>query len=202
MMRLSLRLGTVLAALTLGALLARCTPTSVPYRGSIYFGGKALSLRYEGSCAQLACCSSYATPVPAQTAGAFRCDSGPRGCVKPGWFAPGFTCDPHVHARYRQPGDAPFLGCDDNERWLSLPNLTHEYCGQQFLVCYRGRRVFAVVRDKSARNDSGHVHYEGSLGLLRAIGADPAARETLVSIYALDEEKRIANDPECAGGER
>jgi hypothetical protein len=70
------------------------------------------------------------------------------------------------------------------------------------LVCYRGVRVTAVARDKSASNDSGRFHYEASLGLLRAIGADPEERETFVSIYALHETDRIASDPHCVGSDR
>lgn len=193
-----------LGVLTVAALLGTsCAHAATTTQGTIYFGGRELSLRYEGSCAHLACCSSYAVPVPAQTLGAFRCDTRANGCAaSAGWFAPGFTCNPLEQGRYRQPEDPPYLACNDSERWLSLPNLSHSACGERYLVCYRGVRVTAIVRDKSARNDSGRVHYEGSLGLLNAIGADPEARETLVSIYALSETDRIAADPHCVGSGR
>lgn len=160
-----------------------------------------MSLRYEGTCAHLACCSRYAQQVPAHTFGAFQC--GPQqahSCShNVGWFAPAFTCNPLANGLYRQPSDPPYLGCNDNERWLSLPGLTHEQCGETFLVCYRGRRVTAVARDRSASNDSGNMHFEASYGLLTAIGADPDERETFVSIYQMHERDQIAADPHCVG---
>jgi hypothetical protein len=60
-------------------------------------------------------------------------------------------------------------------------------------------RVTALARDRSASNESGNTHYEGSLGLLLALGASPDARETFVSVYALHERDRIASDPHCVG---
>lgn len=170
----------------------------LPFRPDI---GKArhVSLRFEGTCAHLACCSAYAVAAPFQSAGAFRCDG---TCRRDGWFAPGFTCDPREKGRYRQPDDPPYLACNDHERWLSLPNLGHAQCGETYLVCRDGVRVTAVARDRSASNGSGNVHYEGSLGLWRAIGADPSARETFVSVYALHERDLIASDPHCVGSGR
>lgn len=163
-------------------------------------GGRNVSLRYEGSCAHLSCCSSYAVALPTAVAGAFRCDTQTMPCSRSsGWYAPGFTCDPRVRGRYRQPEDPPYLACDDHQRWLSLPGLTHSQCGESYLVCHRGVRVLAEARDRSASNGSGRVHYEASLGLLRAIGADPEQRDTIVSIYALHERDRIAADPHCVG---
>jgi hypothetical protein len=163
--------------------------------------GRDVSLRYEGTCAQLACCSADAVPVASDTPGAFACGltAGSLCGQNVGWFAPGFTCDPLQVHRYRQPQDPPYLRCDDNERWLSLPGLRHADCGETYLVCYRGTRIIAFARDRSAPNDSGKVHYEGSLGLLRAIGADPNERETLVSIYPLHDMERISSDPHCVG---
>ena len=190
-------LGAIAAAVA--ALHASCALPA--YVREATLGGRDVSLRYEGSCAHLACCSRYAVSVPAATVGAFNCPSPEGSCgANVGWFAPGFTCDPSQSGRYRQPGDPPFLNCDDNERWLSLPGLGHLQCGETYLVCHRGVRVTAVARDKSASNESGRVHYEGSSGLLRAIGADLAARETFVSIYAMHETDRIAADPHCVGG--
>jgi hypothetical protein len=165
-------------------------------------GGRNVSLRYEGSCAALACCSVHGVSVAAETRGAFACTAlgqSPSCGEKRGWFAPGFTCNPSEPHRYRQPQDPPYLACDDNERWLSLPELSHGDCGESYLVCYRGVRVIAFARDRSAPNDSGKLHFEGSLGLLHAIGADPAQRETTVSIYALHERDLIASDPHCVG---
>jgi hypothetical protein len=101
--------------------------------------------------------------------------------------------------RYRQPNDPPYLQCNDRERWLSLPGLKHSQCGERYLVCHRGKRVTATARDRSASNDSGRTHFEASLGLLQAIGADPDQRETFVSIYAMHERDRIAADPQCVG---
>ncbi len=163
--------------------------------------GRDVSLRYEGTCEHLACCSTYAVDVPQATPGAFVCNGHSNvSCSKNvGWFAPAFTCNPLVLGRYRQPDDPPYLMCNDQERWLSIPNLTHHQCGQRYLVCHQGKRVTATARDRSASNDSGIRHFEGSLGLLHAIGADPAQRETLVSIYALHERDRIAADPQCVG---
>lgn len=162
-----------------------------------------VSLRYEGTCAHLACCSAYAVRVPARTAGAFRCAAPrARACSNNrGWYAPGFTCSPERSGRYRQPHDPPYLACNDQERWLSLPGLTSAQCGQRYLVCRNGVRVTAVVRDRSAQNQSGRKHYEASLGLLRALGADPGDRETFVSIYTLEERDRIAADPHCVGSD-
>jgi hypothetical protein len=163
-------------------------------------GGRDVSLRFEGSCAHLACCSRFSQAVPARTLGSFQCEAQGESCSeKRGWFTPAFTCDPYHAQRYRQPQDPPYLGCDDQQRWLSLPGLTHSDCGEQYLVCYRGVRALAKARDRSAQNVSGNAHYEGSLGLLRAIGADPNERETIVSIYALHERDRIAADPHCVG---
>lgn len=186
----------VLLALSLGA---SCLHAPRP-AARTSLGGRDVSLRYEGSCAHLACCSTYAVPLAGPTPGAFFCGGSEHACrVNSGWFAPGFTCDPFVPGRYRQPGDAPFLGCSDNERWLSLPGLGVDECGKRYMVCYRGVRVPAVARDRSASNDSGRFHYEASLGLLRAIGADPDARETFVSIYALDDVEHMAEDAQCVG---
>lgn len=141
--------------------------------------------------------------VAPQTVGSFQCDASVHACsTNTGWFAPGFTCNPFEKGRYRQPDDSPYLACNDNERWLSLPGLSHVACGESYLVCHRGVRVTAVARDKSASNDSGRVHYEASLGLLHALGANPEARETFVSIYALHETDRIAADPHCVGSGR
>jgi hypothetical protein len=167
-------------------------------------GGRDVSMRFEGSCAHLACCSTHAVPVSVPSAGAFLCDGQASGsCARNvGWFAPGFTCNPLAAGRYRQPEDAPYLGCNDQERWLALPGLESSQCGVPYLVCHRGARVTAVARDRSAANDSGRVHIEGSFGLLRALGADPSQRETIVSVYALDEGDRIAADPHCVGDER
>lgn len=139
--------------------------------------------------------------VPANTVGAFSCGPSQRSSCSGnvGWFAPAFTCNPLGQGMYRQPADPPYLACNDNERWLSLPGLVHTQCGEQLLVCYRGRRVTAVARDRSASNDSGNVHFEGSLGLLTALGADPDQRETFVSIYAMHERDQIASDPHCVG---
>jgi hypothetical protein len=186
-----------LSALALVATLGACNlgkPASLESRG-----GAGVSLRYEGSCAFLACCSSWAVPVSRGTAGAFAC-SGQNGggCSdNRGWFAPAFTCDPSTPGRYRQPHDPPFLACDDRELWLSVPGLTHTGCGEPFVVCHQGARVTAVARDRSAANDSGNKHYEGSLGLLLAIGADPEARDATVSVYPLSDRERIARDPAC-----
>ena len=175
----------------------RCVHSSAPGDS---LGGRDVSLRYEGTCAHLACCSSYAVSVPEGTAGAFSCASGMHRCAaQRGWFAPGFTCNPYEKGHYRQPDDRPFLSCNDNERWLSLPGLSHQECGATYLVCHRGVRVTAVARDKSASNESGRVHFEASLGLLQAIGADPEARETFVSVYGMHERDRIAADPHCVG---
>ena len=162
-----------------------------------------VSLRYEGTCAHLACCSAYAVEVPEQTTGAFRCTAPEtRACANNrGWYAPGFTCNPYEQGRYRQPRDPPYLACNDYERWLSLPGLRRAQCGQRYLVCRNGVRVTAVVRDRSAANQSGRMHYEGSLGLLRALGASPNDRETFVSVYTLDERERIAADPHCVGSD-
>jgi hypothetical protein len=170
-------------------------------RASEVAGRRDVALRYEGTCTHLACCSIHAVAVPAGTQGAFRCEAtAAASCSRnAGWFAPGFTCDPHAQERYRQPHDPPYLSCNDQERWLALPGLSRAQCGERYLVCRHGIRVTAVVRDRSAGNRSGHRHYEGSLGLLRALGADPRARETAVSIYALDERDRIASDPHCVG---
>lgn len=164
-------------------------------------GGRDLSLRYEGTCQHLACCSARAVAVPNNTGGAYACDGrGPSSCSRNvGWFAPGFTCNPLALGRYRQPNDAPFLSCNDYERWLSIPGLTSDQCGTRYLVCHRGVRVTAVARDRSASNESGLRHYEGSFGLLLALGADHDARETFVSIYALDQREQIAADPNCVG---
>jgi hypothetical protein len=160
-----------------------------------------VSLRFEGSCAQLACCSAHAVAAPLESAGAFRCEAS-ASCRRDGWFAPGFTCDPRAKGRYRQPGDPPYLTCNDHERWLSLPNLGHAQCGETYLVCRQGVRVTAVARDRSAGNDSGKVHFEGSFGLWRALGADLAERETFVSVYPLYERDLIASDPHCVGSGR
>jgi hypothetical protein len=184
--------------LSLG-LLAGCAQF-IPARPASSLGGRNVSLRYEGSCAHLACCSSYAVSVPARTTGAFDCGAQAHACnADAGWFAPGFTCDPFSRGRYRQPDDAPYLACNDSDLWLSLPGLNHVACGETYLVCHRGKRVMAVARDRSASNDSGRVHYEASLGLLRALGADVAARETFASVYTLAETERIAADPHCVG---
>lgn len=167
-------------------------------------GGRDISLRFEGTCGHLACCSAYAVPVPDGTLGAFACtgSTNPSCSQNRGWFAPAFTCNPLLPGRYRQPDDLPFLACSDTERWLSMPNLRREQCGEPFLVCYRGTRVLAVARDRSAPNGSGNEHIEGSLGLLQAIGADPTQRETIVSVYALHERDRMAADPHCVGSDR
>lgn len=178
-----------------------CTQAALSPRGRAP-GGRNVSLRYEGTCAHLACCSVHAVPVAPNTRGAFACgaQAGLRcGSSKQGWFAPGFTCNPHEPGKYRKPHDPPYLSCDDQERWLALPELTHAHCGEPYLVCYRGRRVIARARDRSAPNGSGKVHHEASLGLLLALGADPRERETIVSIYALHERDRIAADPHCVG---
>jgi hypothetical protein len=170
-----------------------------PFRPAV---GKArnVSLRFEGSCAHLACCSTYAVSAPTGSAGAFQCDDPTlRTCRRAGWFAPGFTCDPGAKGRYRQPGDPPYLACNDNERWLALPDLGHAQCGETYLVCREGVRVTAVARDRSASNASGRFHYEGSLGLWNAIGADLTQRETFVSVYPLHERDLIASDPHCVG---
>jgi hypothetical protein len=190
---------STIALALVSALLPGCTQRLVPSRARP--GGRDVSLRYEGSCAHLACCSRFAQAVPAQTLGSFQCEpQGASSCSdKRGWFTPAFTCDPYHAQRYRQPEDPPYLGCDDQQRWLSLPGLSHSDCGERYLVCYRGVRVLAVARDRSAQNESGNAHYEGSLGLLRAIGADAEQRETIVSIYALHERDRIASDPHCVG---
>lgn len=190
-----------LAAILLGVLVAHAGCAHLNGRTSQAAGRREVPLRYEGTCAHLACCSAYAVAVPARTPGAFRCEGTAAGsCSRnTGWFAPGFTCDPHGQERYRQPHDPPYLSCNDRERWLSMPGLTRRQCGERYLVCRHGIRVTAVVRDRSASNTSGNRHYEGSLGLLRALGADPRARETSVSIYALDERDRIASDPHCVG---
>jgi hypothetical protein len=184
---------------------AACAACMVPasFRPGV---GKArhVSLRFEGTCAQLACCSAYAVAVPAQSPGAFRCDQqSSAACRKSsGWFAPGFTCDPREKGRYRQPDDPPYLDCNDQERWLSLPNLGSAECGETYLVCRQGVRVTAIARDRSAGNDSGRTHYEGSLGLWRALGADLNERETFVSVYPLYERDLIASDPDCVGSGR
>jgi hypothetical protein len=195
--------------LPLALLLGACTVrTGAPARSSQAqpkpalqtHGGETLSLRYEGSCAHLACCSAYAVQVPANTPGAFSCAGQKGSCSdNQGWFAPAFTCDPQQPGRYRQPADPPFLACDDHELWLSLPGLRHAQCGENYVVCRGGTRVIAVARDRSAGNDTGNVHYEGSLGLLHALGADPGERETVVSIYPLTERERMAMDPACSG---
>ncbi len=185
-----------LFALALGASCVHA-PRSTERAG---LGGRDVSLRYEGTCAHLACCSTYAVPLAGATLGAFQCGGDAFACgVNSGWFAPGFTCDPFVAGRYRQPGDAPFLGCNDNERWLSLPGLSHVECGKRYMVCHRGVRVSAVARDRSASNDSGRFHYEASLGLLQAIGAEPDARETFVSIYEFEDVESMASDAQCVG---
>jgi hypothetical protein len=164
-------------------------------------GGRDVSLRFEGTCEHLACCSAYAVPVPGQLPGSFSClGSANTSCSQNrGWFAPAFTCNPLLPGRYRQPEDPPFLACSDTERWLSMPALRHEQCGESYLVCHRGARVIAFARDRSAPNGSGNQHIEGSLGLLQAIGANPDERETIVSVYALHERDRIAADPQCVG---
>jgi hypothetical protein len=188
----------VLLLLSASAACAQCA-YAIPFRPGV---GKArdVSLRFEGTCAHLACCSTYAVAAPFQSAGAFRCDAAAGvACHRDGWFAPGFTCDPREKGRYRQPGDPPYLACNDHERWLSLPDLSHAQCGETYLVCRQGVRVTAIARDRSANNESGRIHYEGSLGLWRAIGADPAERETFVSVYPLHERDLIAADPHCVG---
>lgn len=164
-------------------------------------GGRGVSLRYEGTCAHLACCSTYAVAVPAESPGAFRCDGRARTSCRQndGWFTPAFTCNPYAKGQYRQPDDPPYAGCNDQERWLSLPGLGHAQCGETYLVCREGVRVTAVARDRSAGNESGKTHFEGSLGLLHALGADPTQREAFVSIYALHERDLIASDPHCVG---
>lgn len=185
------------ALVAVSAANAECVPlASLRSEGVV---GRNVSLRYEGTCAHLACCSAHAVVVPAETVGAFRCDASKACGRNGGWFAPGFTCNPLEPGRYRQPGDPPYLECRDNERWLSLPGLTHAQCGERYLVCHRGVRVTAVARDRSASNDSGNTHYEGSLGLVLALGASPDERETFVSVYALHERDRIASDPHCVG---
>ena len=138
------------------------------------------------------------------SSGAFACNgsSNPSCSQNRGWFAPAFTCDPLLPGRYRQPEDPPYLGCNDLERWLSMPRLGRAQCGESFLVCYQGVRVIAYARDRSAPNESGNEHVEGSLGLLQAIGADATQRETIVSVYALHERDRIASDPQCVGSGR
>jgi len=160
-----------------------------------------MPLRYEGTCAHLACCSAHAVAVADDTPGSFACaGQGGNGCSRNvGAFAPGFTCNPLEAGRYRQPNDPPFLACNDYERWLSMPGLTNKECGQRYLVCYRGKRVTAVARDRSASNVSGNRYYEGSFGLLLALGADHDARENLVSIYTLKQTDQIASDPHCTG---
>ena len=185
--------------LSLGLALG-CVPPSSDAR-DVHPGGRDVSLRYEGTCAHLACRSSYAQAVPANTVGAFACAAQP-GAARGPWFAPAFTCDPNAPHRYRQPNDPPYLTCDDQQRWLSLPELTQAECGESYLVCYRGVRTLAIARDRSAPNSSGRRHFEGSLGLLQAIGADPDQRGTVVSIYALHERDRIAADPQCVGSGR
>jgi hypothetical protein len=167
-------------------------------------GGRDISLRFEGTCEHLACCSAYAVPVADATPGAFGCTGSTNAYCSQnrGWFAPAFTCNPLLPGRYRQPDDPPFLACNDLERWLSLPNLKHPQCGESFLVCRGGVRVIAYARDRSAPNGSGNMHVEGSLGLLQALGADPGAQETIVSVYSLEERDRIAADPQCVGEER
>lgn len=189
----------VTALLLVAATTNGCVPVRSPRSADV--GGRDVSLRYEGSCADLACCSAHAIAVEAETTGAFACGAeAATSCQRnSGWFAPGFTCDPRVPNRYRQPDDPPYLSCSDRERWLSVPGLTRAECGETYLVCHRGTRVTAVARDRSAPNGSGNVHFEGSLGLLRAIGGDPAQRDTIVSIYALHERDRIASDPQCTG---
>lgn len=175
-----------------------CLTVTGPREGQV--GGRDVSLRYEGTCAHLACCSTHAVRVADHTTGAYACRAQGASCsAKVGWFAPGFTCNPLEAQRLRQPSDPPYLTCNDHERWLSLPGLTTEQCGEHYLVCYRGERVLAVARDRSASNTSGNAHYEGSLGLLRAIGADPSQRESFVSIYPLSERDQIAADPNCVG---
>ena len=176
-----------------------CGPSGLRLEGGGQ--GRNVSLRFEGTCGHLACCSAYAVGVPVRTHGAFDCEAEAtaRCTSQPGWFAPGFTCSPGEVGRYRQPDDPAYLDCNDNERWLSIPGLLLEQCGETFLVCHRGRRVTAVARDRSAANASGHRHFEGSLGLVRALGADPAERETVVSVYRLTERDQIAADPQCAG---
>jgi hypothetical protein len=162
-----------------------------------------VSLRFEGTCAHLACCSAYAVAAPAGSIGAIQCNDPVRtACRRDGWFAPGFTCDPRQQGRYRQPDDPPYLACNDHERWLSLPDLGHAQCGQTYLVCRAGVRVTAVARDRSFGNDSGKVHFEGSFGLWRALGADLSERETFVSVYPLHERDLIAADPHCVGSGR
>lgn len=172
-----------------------------PNANEIHPGGRDVSLRFEGTCSHLACRSSYAQAAPANTLGAFACTT-ERGAGRGAWFTPAFTCDPNTPHRYRQPSDPPYLMCDDRQRWLSLPELTQAECGESYLVCYRGVRTLAVARDRSAPNTSGRRHFEGSLGLLQAIGADPEQRGTVVSIYALHERERIAADPQCVGSGR
>ena len=189
----------LVALLLLAATLTGCMRPA-PDVGGVRPGGRDVSLRFEGTCAHLACRSSYAQAVPERTLGAFACEPA-RGAGR-GWFTPAFTCDPVVQHRYRQPSDAPFLTCNDAQRWLSLPGLTQAECGESYLVCYRGVRTLAVARDRSASNSSGRQHFEASLGVLRAIGADPNERETIVSIYALHERDRIGADPQCVGGAR
>jgi hypothetical protein len=182
--------------LLLGLTISCVRPTSDADR--VHAGGRDVSLRFEGTCAHLACRSSYAQAAPANAPGAFAC--GPeRGAPHGAWFTPAFTCDPNTPHRYRQPNDPPYLTCDDRQRWLALPGLTQAECGESYLVCYRGVRTLAIARDRSAPNASGRRHFEGSLGLLQAIGADPDQRDTVVSIYALHERERIAADPHCVG---
>lgn len=160
-----------------------------------------MALRYEGTCEHLACCSAHAVAVPANTPGAYACgrQSAASCSHNVGSFAPGFTCNPLEPGRYRKPNDPPYLSCNDYERWLSVPGLTHDECGKRYLVCHRGVRVTAVARDRSASNSSGNRYYEGSFGLLLALGADHDARETEVSIYSLDQTDAIASDPHCVG---
>lgn len=164
-------------------------------------GGRDMPLRYEGTCEHLACCSAHAVAVPAGTPGSYACDSQSAASCSHnrGSYAPGFTCNPREPGRYRQPHDPPYLACNDYERWLSIPGLSHEQCGERYLVCYRGKRVTAVARDRSASNESGNRYYEGSFGLLLALAADHDARETFVSIYTLDQTEQIAADPHCVG---
>ncbi|HEX6240467.1 MAG TPA: hypothetical protein VFZ61_06220 [Polyangiales bacterium] len=192
---LMVRVFSLLALALVGC--ARPTPDT---RG-IRAGGRDVSLRFEGTCAHLACRSSYGQAVPAHTPGAFACGADQRGAPA-GWFTPAFTCDPVVPHRFRQPGDGPFLTCNDQQRWLSLPGLTQAECGERYLVCHRGVRALAIARDRSAANASGRQHFEASLGLLHAIGGDPTQRETMVSVYALWERERIAADPQCVGTAR
>jgi hypothetical protein len=179
------------------ASLAGCVHLAAP-RGGVA-GGRDVSLRFEGTCALLACCSTHGIGVRAGTSGGFDCALDGGSCRKPGWFAPGFTCNPELPHRYRQPNDPPYLACADHELWISLPALTHAECGETYMVCYRGARVLAVARDRSAPNGSGKLHYEASLGLLRALGADPDARETIVSVYPLADMAHISGDPSCVG---